>query len=199
MEVTIASPLEIRIAMSIASPPWEKTRLWLASSKQHRNFKKHVRPQAIQHHIYILINYAQFLVKGRGHQIIRTQQPNKCTFSEGTPLKSAPSLLVWSPETLVIEWHPLHLFPTYSVFARTFPKKNHFCLEMNQHSTSWWLNYSVWKICSSNWTIFPGLGVKWGEKRKSLSCHHLVLCHIKKQNWLRTLPLCFCLDLTNPW
>ena len=34
--------------------------------------------------------------------------------------------------------------------------------------TSWWFQ-PIWKICSSNWIISPGIGVK----KKYLSCHHL--------------------------
>ena len=38
--------------------------------------------------------------------------------------------------------------------------------------SSWWLNQPFWKICSSNWIIFPK---DRGENNKYLSCHHLVM------------------------
>ena len=37
--------------------------------------------------------------------------------------------------------------------------------------SGWWLNQPIWKICSSNGIIFPNRD----EKKKCLSCHHLVL------------------------
>ena len=41
--------------------------------------------------------------------------------------------------------------------------------------TSWWLNQPIWKICSSNWVISPGIGM---NIKKCLSCHHLGVCGV---------------------
>ena len=38
-------------------------------------------------------------------------------------------------------------------------------------SSSWWLNQSIWKICSSNWRISPGRGESKIEKWN----HHIVI------------------------
>ena len=38
--------------------------------------------------------------------------------------------------------------------------------------SSWWLNQAIWKICWSNWIIFPGIGV---NIKKYVSCHHLYI------------------------
>ena len=43
--------------------------------------------------------------------------------------------------------------------------------EILGHS-GWWLNQPLWKLCSSNWTSSPGIGV---NIKKYLSCHHHLL------------------------
>ena len=138
MEVTIASGNKDRNVDSITAFRVIAAMLGIQQTTSKIETCNAAMPQAIQHHIYILINYAQFLVKVIWHQIIRTQQPNTCTFSEEKFLKSAPWCCLFDPpETLVFECHLLHrVGPTYSVFARTFPKENHFCLEMNQQDRS---------------------------------------------------------------
>ena len=42
----------------------------------------------------------------------------------------------------------------------------------NLRTSGWWLNQPLWKLCSSNWTSSPGIGV---NIKKYLSCHHHLL------------------------
>ena len=47
--------------------------------------------------------------------------------------------------------------------------------------TSWWLNQPIWKICSSNWIISPGIGLKnkkWLKPPPSIAIVAIVIIHV---------------------
>lgn len=48
----------------------------------------------------------------------------------------------------------------FRVVSHILRDENLVCLRVLLPKGSWWLNPSIWKICSSNWTIPPGFGVK---------------------------------------
>ena len=66
----------------------------------------------------------------------------------------------------------------------------------NLRTSGWWLNQPLKKICSSNWTSSPGIGV---NIKKYLSCHHLLdipgslrismFSHVFFWNWLKGVQL----------
>ena len=57
----------------------------------------------------------------------------------------------------------------YQSIARSWWKL-HLCKSHSLHISTWWFQ-PIWKICSSNWIVSPGVGVK--IKHIYISCHYL--------------------------
>ena len=84
------------------------------------------------------------------------------------------------PQSLALEYKEIHswkMFLSWNLhpWDSNHPPLKHM-VQGSQKSlqsyswSGWWLNQPIWKICSSNWIISPGIQV---ENKKYLSCHHL--------------------------
>ena len=81
--------------------------------------------------------------------------------------KCSPFFLLYNPSSVALwlwfclvkfSWNAETVKLITLVWCQRMPSICHFCTS-TLYYRSWWLNQPIWKICSSNWIISPGVKI----------------------------------------
>ncbi len=109
-----------------------------------------------------------FPIRGTYISCVETQKSMKYKYEFPCVwLKTTFQLVDWHTSSMSITCDNFGIFSLQEIHVKQTNQRQN--VAAIQTKTSWWLNQPIWKICSSNWIISPGIGVKI----KNISNHHL--------------------------